>query len=192
MGSDTATTVTWAWYLLSRNPGAREALTGELDRVLGGRTPGLDDYARLRRTEAVVKETRRMRPTVWLDLAVAEEGATLGGEPVPPGTQVWISPWATHRDPRRWPEPEESRPERRLDGAPEAINDHTWFPFGGGTRACLGARFTMVEAVIVPATLGSRFHLDTGDEEIHPTVGPTLRPDRDVLAVTRPVPAPAR
>ncbi|MFF7677103.1 cytochrome P450 [Actinacidiphila glaucinigra] len=188
----TATTLTWAWYLLSRNPKAREALTAELDRVLGGRTPGFDDYARLRWTEAVVKETLRLRPTVWLNLAVAEEGATLGGEPVPAGTQVWISPWATHRDPRHWPQPDEFRPERWLDGAPDAITDHTWFPFGGGTRACLGARFAMVEAVIVLATLGSRFHLDTGDEEIRPTVGLTLQPDRDVLAVTRPVPAPAR
>lgn len=95
----TATTLTWAWHLLSRNPQAREALTEELDRVLGGRTPGFDDYAELRWTEAVVKETLRVRPTVWLNLAVAEEGAALGGAPVPAGTQVWISPWATHRDP---------------------------------------------------------------------------------------------
>ena len=64
---------------------------------------------------------------------------------------------------------------------------------GVGTLLCGLVRFDdpgrMVDLL---ATLGSRFHLDTGDEEIRPTVGLTLQPDRDVLAVTRPVPAPAR
>ncbi len=78
----------WAWYLLARTPRVREALAGELDRVLGDREPGFDDYA-----QAVVKETLRLCPTIWLLTGVAMEGARIGGLPLqlPPGTRVWSS-----------------------------------------------------------------------------------------------------
>ncbi|MCM2429424.1 cytochrome P450 [Streptomyces sp. RKAG337] len=183
----TATTLTWAWYLISRNEAVRGKLVAELRRELAGRTPDFDDYGRLTYTESVIKETLRIRPTVWLNYAVATEGATLGGEPVEPGTQVWISPWATHLDPRWFPAAQEFRPERWAPDAPDPITDNSWFPFGGGTRACLGARFAMVEAVLVLATLAQRFHLDVDPGDIRPTVGLTLQPDRAVRATVRPL-----
>lgn len=183
----TATTLTWAWYLLSRHPRVRERLDAELSSVLAGRTPDCDDYAELRYTEWIVKETLRVRPTVWLNYAVAEKGATLGGEPVDEGTQVWISPWATHLDSRWFPDAEEFRPERWAPDAPDKVTDNAWFPFGGGTRACLGARFAMVEAVLVLATVAQRFHLDVDPGEVGPKVGLTLQPDRDIRATVRPV-----
>ncbi|NEE39593.1 cytochrome P450, partial [Streptomyces sp. SID7982] len=61
----TSTTLVWAWYLLGRNPRVRAALAEELDRVLGDREPGFEDYARLTYTQAVVKEPLRLYPAVW-------------------------------------------------------------------------------------------------------------------------------
>lgn len=200
----TSSTLVWAWHLLSRNPRVREALAEELDRVLGDREPGFEDYARLTYTQAVVKETLRLYPTIWLLTGIAKEGATLGGMSIPPGTRVWSSQWATHRDRRWFVDPEEFRPERwgpapggaeggpdgaegeaAGSGAAEEIPEYAWFPFGGGPRVCLGTRFAMVESVLVLAVLARRFHLDLDPGEIRPVPSLTLQPDRDVLGTVR-------
>ncbi|MFI8964294.1 cytochrome P450 [Streptomyces sp. NPDC053493] len=186
----TSSTLVWAWYLLSRNPRAYEALGAELDRVLDGREPGFDDYASLIYAQAVVKETLRLYPTIWLLTGTAKEGAVLGGVPVPPGTRVWSSQWATHRDGRWYRDPLEFRPERWITaeggaGEAEEIPEYAWYPFGGGPRVCLGTRFAMVEAVLILAVLARRFRLDLDPSEIRPVPGLTLQPDRDVLATVR-------
>ncbi|MEW1904684.1 cytochrome P450 [Streptomyces sp. NPDC086147] len=194
----TSSTLVWAWHLLSRNPRVRDALTEEFDRVLADHEPGYDDYASLTYTQAVVKETLRLYPTIWLITGLAKEGATIGGTPVPAGTRVWSSQWATHRDPRWYGDPEAFRPERWLTGEQEGrkgdepaegaageIPEYAWFPFGGGPRVCLGTRFALVEAVLVLAVLARRFHLDVTADGIRPVPSLTLQPDRDVLATVR-------
>ncbi len=141
-----------------------------------------------------MKETLRLYPTIWLLTGLAKEGATIGGTPVPAGTRVWSSQWATHRDPRWYGDPEAFRPERWLTGTPEngdggepdeGIPEYAWFPFGGGPRVCLGTRFALVEAVLVLAVLARRFHLDVTADGIRPVPSLTLQPDRDVLATVR-------
>ncbi|MFF8600434.1 cytochrome P450 [Streptomyces sp. NPDC015232] len=182
----TSSTLVWAWYLLSRNGRVADALAAELDRVLGDRDPGFEDYAELVYTQAVVKETLRLYPTVWLITGIAKEGATLGGAPVAPGTRVWSSQWTTHRDPRWFRDPLEFRPERWLDPQEaEEIPEYAWYPFGGGPRVCLGTRFAMVEAVLILAVVARRFRLAVDPEEIRPVPSLTLQPDREVLATVR-------
>ncbi|MFB7939922.1 cytochrome P450 [Streptomyces sp. NPDC056049] len=185
----TSSTLVWAWYLLSRNEKARRALTEELDRVLADHEPGHDDYASLTYAQAVVKETLRLYPTIWLLTGIAKEGATLGGSPIPPGTRVWSSQWSTHRDPRWYADADTFRPERWLagdEGRPvEEIPEYAWYPFGGGPRVCLGTRFALVEAVLVLAVLARRYDLDVDPEEIRPVPSLTLQPDREVRATVR-------
>ncbi|WP_407550441.1 cytochrome P450 [Streptomyces sp. Pv4-95] len=181
----TSTALTWAWYLLSGAPEVRARLDDELARVLGGRLPGFDDYERLSYTGQIVKETLRLYPPAWLIPAVAGEGATLGGRGIRAGTTVWCSQWATHRDPRWFPEPAAFRPERWAPDARDAVPDHAWFPFGGGPRACLGARFAQVEAVLLLATLAQRFHLDVTPREVRPAVGLLLQPATRLHATLR-------
>ena len=181
----TSSTLVWAWYLLSRNPRARTALAEELERVLGDREPGIEDFARLTYTQSVVKETLRLYPTIWLITGVAKKGARLGGVPVAEGTRVWSSQWVTHRDGRFFPEPEEFRPERWDPTHGDDIAEYAWFPFGGGPRACLGARFAMVEAVLVLAVLARRFDLEVDPGPINPVPKLTLQPDRAVMATIR-------
>ncbi|MGW8884878.1 cytochrome P450 [Streptomyces sp. NPDC055749] len=181
----TSSTLVWAWYLLARNPQARAALTEELDRVLGDREPGFDDYAQLTYAQSVVKETLRLYPTIWLVTGVAKEGAKIGGVPMPVGTRVWSSQWSTQRDPRWFPEPETFRPERWDPESGDEIAEYAWFPFGGGPRVCLGTRFAMVEAVLILAVLARRFDLDVDPGTIGHVPSLTLQPDREVLATVR-------
>ncbi|MBT3149315.1 cytochrome P450 [Streptomyces sp. CHD11] len=165
----TSTALTWTWYLLSASADARHRLHEELDRVLGGRPPTIDDYEQLTWTQQISRESLRLYPPGWMiPPRVAENGATLYGSPIPAGTTLWCSQWVTHRDPRWSPNPLAFRPQRWDAGPDQTTPPCAWFPFGGGQRACLGARFALVETALVLATLAQRFHLDIdGDPTPH-------------------------
>ncbi|UQA93568.1 cytochrome P450 [Streptomyces halobius] len=181
----TSTALTWAWCMLGQSPKVRALLDDELARVLGGRLPTIDDYDRLTWTQQIVKETLRLYPPAWAIATAAREGATLGGSRIPAGTTVWCSQWSTHRDPRWFPDPGVFRPERWGPDAPHVIPDHAWFPFGGGQRTCLGARFAQVEAVLLLATLAQSFHLDLAPGPVTPKAGLLLQPATPLRARVR-------
>src|ERR1700761_6052428 len=54
-----ANALTWTWYLLSQNPAAEVRLQEEIDAVLGGRLPTIEDLPRLRYAEMVFAESMR-------------------------------------------------------------------------------------------------------------------------------------
>lgn len=59
------------------------------------------------------------------------------------GTIIFISPPAVHYNPKYWEEPEKFTPERFL----KPYCRSAFIPFGVGTRACLGRKFSEVESV---------------------------------------------
>lgn len=182
----TATALTWTWYLLSTSPDIRAQLAAELNGVLDGRPPTYDDYEQLRWTQQIVREALRLYSPAWMiPPRVARNGATLGGIPIPAGTTLWCSPWVTHRDARWFPDPTTFRPERWDTHAQQSVPPQAWFPFGGGRRGCLGARFALVEATLVVATLAQRFHVDIAPHKPALTVGLQLHPSTPLRATLR-------
>jgi cytochrome P450 len=171
----TAVAMTWAWYLLSQNPQAEALFHAELDRVLAGRLPTVEDLPRLPYTESVFAETLRLYPPAWgigrrtlTDFAIA-------GYTIPAGSIVAMSPWAVHRDPRWFPDPLKFSPERWL-AEDTSRPKFAYFPFGGGVRLCIGEHFALAEGALLLATLGQRwrFRLDPGQRvETRPLI--TLR-----------------
>jgi cytochrome P450 len=101
---------------------------------------------------------------------------------MPAGIQLLLSPWVVHRDERWFPEPERFRPERWLDGSTSELPRFAYFPFGGGPRVCIGAGFATLEAVLVLATVASRFRLEPVGPRPEPWPALTLRP-RDGVRV---------
>jgi cytochrome P450 len=181
----TSTALTWAWHALSGAPAARSRLDAELDQVLSGRAPTMDDYDQLTWTQQVLKEVLRLYPPAWIIAAVARPGAALGDARIRPGTIVWCSPWSVHRDPRWFSEPDSFQPQRWDAANRTAVPDHAWIPFGGGPRACIGARFAQVEATLLLATLGQRFHLDTTPRRVAARPRLLLQPAVPVHATLR-------
>ena len=111
---------------------AREKLEDELDRVLGGRTPGFEDLGSLAYTEMVFKESMRLMPPVWgLSRLVAEEDE-VGGYRVPAGSRVVISQYVTHRHPDFWEKPDQFSPERFGPDSSAGRPKYSYFPFSGG------------------------------------------------------------
>lgn len=182
----TALALSWAWWLLAQHPGAETRLHRELDDVLGTpsgpRPPTVADLRRLRWTEAVVSEAMRLYPPAWTIGRESVEDVELGPYRLPRGTTVYISPWVQHRHPRWWHEPEMFRPERWLDDdAIRALPRFVYMPFGGGPRVCIGNRFAQMEAVLVLATVASRWRLEwIRERPVEPFPGITLRPEGGV------------
>jgi cytochrome P450 len=154
----TANALTWTWYLLSQNPEAEKALHAELDRVLGGGLPSVADLPQLRYTESVLAEALRLYPPAWGIGRRALEDYTLGDYVIPARSVVLMSPYAVHRDPRWFPEPLVFRPERWM-AEDAARPKFAYFPFGGGTRVCIGERFAGMEGVLVLAAIAQHWRL---------------------------------
>jgi cytochrome P450 len=173
----TAITLSFCWDLLSRNPEAEAALHQELDSVLSGRVPTVEDLPALPFTEAVVKESLRLFPPAWSLSREAAEADEIAGWRIPAGAMVWLNQWTVHRDPRFYEEPLAFRPQRWMDGLERRLPRFAFFPFGGGPRLCIGLSFAMMEARLALATLAQRFRLarvSEGPVELLPSI--TLRP----------------
>jgi cytochrome P450 len=155
----TANALTWTWYLLSQNPDAEAKLHAELDRVLAGRAPGLDDLPQLRYTEGVFAESLRLYPPAWAIGRRAKQDFSIGEYTIPARSIVLMSPWVVHRDARWFSDPLKFAPERWQSGESESRPKFSYFPFGGGARTCIGERFAWMEGVLVIATLAQRWRL---------------------------------
>jgi cytochrome P450 len=153
----TALTLAWSWYLLSQNPNVENRLVSEWQDVLAGATPTADQLHRLPYTAAVIAESMRLYPPVYVIGREATDDLELGGYRVKRGYTVLMSQWVSHRDPRYFPEPEEFRPERWENGLAKRIPKFAYYPFGGGQRLCVGNSFALMEAAIILAAVGQRY-----------------------------------
>ena len=153
----TANTLSWAFYLLSNHPEQRQKLLDELQQVLGGRPPTVDDLANLPYLDMVVKETMRLYPPAWMQPRYTVADFEYGGYRLKRGTIVLLSQWVTHRLPDLWPEPDEFNPERFDPETGQRVAAQAYFPFGAGSRICIGMPFANLEARILLATILQRY-----------------------------------
>lgn len=149
----TANALSWTLYLLSEHPQVRAKLVAELQRVLGGRPPIVDDLAALPYLDQVVKEAMRLYPPAWTQGRRAIDDFELEGYRLPAGTVVMFSQWVIHRLPEIWGDPETFRPERFEPTTERALPPYAYFPFGGGPRMCIGMPFANLEARLLLATI---------------------------------------
>jgi cytochrome P450 len=167
----TANALTWTFYLLSQHPEIELQLRGELATVLGGRAPTLDDLPRLAFTKMVIKEAMRLYPPIWIIERRVISDDAVGGFHLPVGSSVVVSPYALHRHPAFWKNPEVFGPSRFAGPTPEA-----YIPFGTGPRFCIGNEFAMLEAQLITAMVVQSFRLRLVPGQIvEPLPGITLR-----------------
>jgi cytochrome P450 len=172
----TANALTWTWYLLSQNPECEARFHAEVDEVLQGRAPGYDDLPNLKYTEKVLAESMRLFPPVWGIGRMATETVRLSDVEIGPKSIVIVSPYVMHRNAKYYTEPERFDPERWTPEAKKARPQFSYFPFGGGSRLCIGERFAWMEGVLILATVAQKwkFRLDP-DQKVEPQPIITLR-----------------
>ena len=184
----TATTLSWVWYLLSLYPQAQDRIEEEVARVAGDRALTAEDVSSLVYTRAVVDETLRLYPPVANLLRKANETTDIApGVTVKAGERVLISPWVLHRHQAYWEEPEQFRPERFLDETAGERPRYAYMPFGGGPRVCIGASFSLMEAVLILGTYAQRMKLRViNTDEVMPQARIVMRPSVRLKAETLP------
>lgn len=178
----TANALTWTWFLLAQHPKVEEKLQEEIERVLQSRAPALEDVPALRYTGQIFREVLRLYPPAWIIGREAVTGYRLGSIDVPAGATLIMSPFAMHRDPRFWNDPETFAPERWEDAPSGNRPKFAFFPFGAGTRVCIGEHFAMLEGVLLLAVIARRWRLHlVPHQEIALQPQITLRPRASIL-----------
>jgi len=156
----TALAVMFCVYELSRNPDIARDVRSEIDTQLAGHPARNSDLPRLPLLDAVIREVLRLYPPAPVfgrEVAVPLE---LGGYDIPRGATIGVSPYAMHRNPRYFPEPDRFHPQRWLSGSTDALPKFAYFPFGGGPRICIGQHFALMEAALILATLLQQVELE--------------------------------
>ena len=177
----TANTLSWTWWLLAQNPAVEKKFHEELDGVLGGRAPTVDDLPKLTYLSHVLTESLRLYPTAWGMARLAAEEHEIAGYAVRPGYGVAFAQWVIHRDGRWFDAPLEFRPERWENGLAKQLPRFAYFPFGGGPRQCIGNTFALMEASVVLATIGQKFCFGlVPGHKVTPLASITLRPKNGI------------
>lgn len=153
----TARTLSAAWYALASNPPVAARLHAELEAVLGGRYPTVDDLHHLPYTLQVIKEVLRLYPPAPFYARDAIGADALAGYAIPAGSAVLLSPYYTHRHPDFWENPDDFDPDRWTPDREAAHHPFAYHPFAAGQRICIGNNFSLLESHLVLAVLAQHF-----------------------------------
>ncbi|XP_064630613.1 cytochrome P450 27C1-like [Lineus longissimus] len=155
----TSNSLCFAVHLLTKNPHTKDKLYNEVRHVVGDRSATTDDLQSMPYLRAVVKETLRYYPVVFLNVRETRVPITLGEYRVDAGVIVASNIYAMCRDPNTYKDPESFIPERWLRGSGDNINPFAAMPFGHGVRSCIGRRFAELELYLALIKILQHFDL---------------------------------
>jgi cytochrome P450 len=174
----TANALTWTLYLISQNHQVEAKIIEEIKQVLENkRRPTVEDIPKFQYLRNVFTESLRLYPPAWAIGREATDTVVMGGYTIPPGSVVIMSQYITHRDPRYFAEPNKFIPERWSPEMKSNLHKFAFFPFGGGSRVCMGEPLAWIEGILLLVTLLRNWKIELVPE--HPVVlSPliTLRP----------------
>ena len=174
----TATALFWSLYLLALAPATQEKVAAEVRQVTAN---GSLDVEALKFTRAVVDETMRLYPPVFLIARAALAPDSIAGMPIRKNDVILIAPWLLHRHEKLWRDPNGFIPERFMPTAPPP-DRFAYLPFGAGPRICIGAHFALVEATLALARIIGAFRITLQDKEpVMPVGVVTTQPDHSPM-----------
>jgi cytochrome P450 len=160
----TANALSFAMWELARNPDVQERLHQECRAVLGERLPLAEDYAQLGYAAQVFSEVIRIYPPVWVTARTAIKEYAYRGTVIPRGSVLLAPQIVAHRDPRFWERPMEFDPERFSEANKQRRPRFSYFPFGAGTRQCIGEGLAWMEGVLTLATIARSWKLSLPEQ----------------------------
>lgn len=166
----TANALTWAFSWLSTRPDVFEHLRAEALQqpwITEGAPATLADVMSTEVAGQVVAESLRMAPPVWVAPRRALRDVNVCGIDIPRGAHVLVSQYVTQRDPEFFPEPHTWEPSRWTPQLHAALPRGAYFPFGAGTRKCLGDQFALLESRIIVLMAAAQHRLLPADA-LHP------------------------
>lgn len=153
-----ASTLSWALYLLAAYPDVQKRVASEVPSDWDGFQIG--KLSQLPLTRDVFRETLRLYPPVPMMVRESTQPEEFRRRPAPKGSQIVLSPWHLHRHERLWDNPDGFDPDRWQTDAGTQSARSAYMPFSAGPRVCPGAGFAMAEGVLLLARLVGAFHLE--------------------------------
>jgi cytochrome P450 len=153
----TASTLNWAWYLISQHPEVEQKLSDELDTL----TPfcQFGDLPSFIYARQIIDEVMRLYPAGWLVTRKALRDDQLGEYFVPAGTELYVAPYFIQRHPDLWEEPDRFNPDRFSPENSKHRHRLATIPFSVGPRNCIGALFARIEMQIHLMTVAKHLRL---------------------------------
>ncbi|XP_046642004.1 cytochrome P450 4C1-like [Daphnia pulicaria] len=162
-GHDTVSSLMgWFLYCMATNTDCQDKVRTELDDLFGDseRDCSEEDIPNLKYLECCIKETLRLYPSVPLFDRTILEDVQIGKYLIPAGCTVACPTFATHRNPKTFPDPLVFNPERFFPDEAVGRHPYAYIPFSAGPRNCIGQRFAMLETKVVLSTLLRRFKFE--------------------------------
>jgi cytochrome P450 len=155
----TSQTLSWIFYRLSSQPEIYQKVKAEVERLKSNIT--LDSLQQLDYTRAVIEETMRFYPPVWIIARKAAAVDFINGYYLPARATVLINVYGMHHNPGYWKNPEIFDPLHFCKEAKESLPPFSFIPFGGGQRLCIGHHFAMMvmQTVVVRLIQEFRFSI---------------------------------
>ncbi|MHA6832455.1 cytochrome P450 [Ralstonia pseudosolanacearum] len=152
-GSETtASVMAWSALMLSQHPDVWRQLC---QQVAGLHSMPLTHEELVKQAplaEAIFRETMRLYPPAPFEMRKVHTEFDMMGHKVPAGAMVGVSLLHVSRNPERYPDPDNWRPERWL-GIDRALTPVETCQFGGGPHACLGRHVAALEITLFIAML---------------------------------------
>lgn len=152
----TSNALTWTLFLLSQHPSILQTLQDELESILQGNPPTIEQLPQLTFLDCVIKESLRLLPPASIGIRVTTAPCNLGGFAIPEDSHVIFSQFVTHRNPDLYKNPNQFNPERWLSIHP---TPYEYLPFSAGPHMCIGAGFAMQELKVVLSMILQRYQL---------------------------------
>lgn len=160
-----AGTLNWAWHLLAGHPECHQQVAAEGRRLLSGKVISPEDVAAMTYTQALLEETLRLYPPVWLFTRRAFEDDNLDEYDIAADSDIYLSPYILQRTEEFWPDAERFDPARFIPQAADRKNERAYFPFSLGPRRCLGEYFAFLEMKIHLGFLAKTFFMTSLDKK---------------------------
>jgi cytochrome P450 len=145
----TAQALKWLFYVFGEHPDVQQRVREEVDMVSAGGTVAFADMEKFTYTRRVIAEVLRLYPPLYLISRRPTADVQIAGCRIPAGSMVLFSPYALHRDPSLYPEPDRFDPDRWLPDANSQRPQVSYIPFGMGIRSCIGEQFALNEMLVV-------------------------------------------
>jgi cytochrome P450 len=156
----TSSALTWTFHYLSQNPKAYTTLKQEIDTVLQGEELKFEHLKQLKYTKACVNESMRLMPPVWAVGKKSTESTMIGPYKIKKNTNIIITNFLSHRNPKYWDKPNEFLPERWKTEEVKKNHKFAFFPFGGGPRMCIGNNMALLEAEVLLTKIVQKYSFE--------------------------------
>ncbi|MDO7834157.1 cytochrome P450 [Sphingobium sp. HBC34] len=183
-----ASTMTWALYLLAECGAVQDRARAEVAQVAGDQPFTATMLKDMHVVRNVFKETLRLYPPLAFFPREVPCPMQMRDKQLEPGAMLVVAPWLTQRNKDNWACPHSFDPDRFADPANADMVKQAWFPFSRGPRVCVGAGFAQQEVMTVIATVVRRYRIGVKPGwKPEPISRLTVRPRKGMMLMLDPI-----